>query len=197
MKKTSGKSTRGKRQSNSRSGQPRKRTGQENGENQENDLQKLFVDELADIYNAEQQLTKALPKLAKAAESDVLRQAFEDHLEETTEQLSRLDEVFRALGESPKRKTCKGMQGLIEEGKEVMEEHEGTEAVDAALIACEQKVEHYEIASYGTLCAWAERMGNSEALDLLKENMEEEEATDEKLTQLAESLANERAEQSA
>src|SRR5687768_10727911 len=95
MKKTSGKSTRGKRQSNSRSGQPRKRTGQENGENQENDLQKLFVDELADIYNAEQQLTKALPKLAKAAESDVLRQAFEDHLEETTEQLSRLDEVFR------------------------------------------------------------------------------------------------------
>ena len=164
-------------------------------EGMDNDLHKLFLEELADVYNAEQQITKALPKMAKAAESEELRQAFEEHLHQTQEQISRLDQVFESLGESMKRKTCKGMQGLIEEGKEVMEEHKGSAAIDAALIAAAQKVEHYEIATYGTLCAWAEQMGHQEALELLKENIDEEEMTDERLTELAESLANQRAEQ--
>lgn len=164
-------------------------------EGMDNDLHELFLEELADIYNAEQQITKALPKMAKAAESEELRQAFEEHLHQTEEQISRLDQVFESLGESMKRKTCKGMQGLIEEGKEVMEEQKGSAAIDAALIAAAQKVEHYEIATYGTLCAWAEQMGHQEALELLKENIDEEEMTDERLTELAESLANQRAEQ--
>jgi ferritin-like metal-binding protein YciE len=162
----------------------------------DNDLHELFLEELADIYNAEQQVTKALPKMAKAAESEELRQAFEEHLHQTEEQISRLDQVFESLGESMKRKTCKGMQGLIAEGTEVMQEQKGTAAIDAALIAAAQKVEHYEIATYGTLCAWAEQMGHDDALDLLKQNIDEEETTDERLTELAESLANQRAEQS-
>ena len=161
----------------------------------DNDLHELFLEELADVYNAETQITKALPKMAKAAESDELRQAFEEHLQQTEEQISRLDQVFESLGETMKRKTCKGMQGLIEEGKEVMEEQKGSAAIDAALIAAAQKVEHYEIATYGTLCAWAEQMGHQEALELLKQNIDEEETTDERLTELAESLANQRAEQ--
>jgi ferritin-like metal-binding protein YciE len=162
----------------------------------DNDLHELFLEELADVYNAEQQITKALPKMAKAAESEELRQAFEEHLQQTQEQISRLDQVFESLGESMKRKTCKGMQGLLEEGNEVMQEQKGSPAIDAALIAAAQKVEHYEIATYGTLCAWAEQMGHQEALDLLKQNIDEEETTDERLTELAESLANQRAEQS-
>jgi ferritin-like metal-binding protein YciE len=161
----------------------------------DSELHELFLEELADIYNAEQQLTKALPKMAKAAESEELRQAFEEHLQQTEEQISRLDQVFESLDESMKRKTCKAMQGLIEEGNEVMQEHKGSPALDAALIAAAQKVEHYEIATYGTLCTWAEQMGHREALDLLKESIDEEETTDERLTELAESLANQRAEQ--
>jgi ferritin-like metal-binding protein YciE len=165
-------------------------------EGMNNDLHELFLEELADIYNAEQQITKALPKMAKAAESEELRQAFEEHLHQTEEQISRLDQVFESLGESMKRKTCKGMQGLLEEGNEVMQEQKGSAAIDAALIAAAQKVEHYEIATYGTLCAWAEQMGHDDALDLLKQSIDEEETTDERLTELAESLANQRAEQS-
>ena len=161
----------------------------------DNDLHELFLEELADMYNAEQQLTKALPKMAKAAESDELRQAFEEHLEETQNQITRLGQVFQSLGESMKRKTCKAMQGLVEEGSEIMQEQKGSSAIDAALISAAQKVEHYEIASYGTLCTWAEQMGHEEALDLLKENLDEEEGADEKLTQIAESSANWRAEQ--
>ena len=160
-----------------------------------NALHELFLEELADIYNAEQQLTKALPKMAKAAESEQLRQAFEEHLEQTEEQISRLDQVFESLGEKMKRKTCKAMQGLVEEGSEVMQEHKGSPAIDAALIAAAQKVEHYEIATYGTLCTWADQMGHEEALDLLKQSIEEEETTDERLTELAETIANEQAEQ--
>jgi ferritin-like metal-binding protein YciE len=156
-------------------------------------LHELFLEELADVYNAEQQITKALPKMAKAAESEELRMAFEEHLEQTQEQIARLDQVFRTLGETMKRKTCKGMQGLIDEGSEVMQEHKGSSEIDAALIAAAQKVEHYEIATYGTLCAWAEQMGHEEALDLLKQSIEEEETTDEQLTEIAERLANERA----
>ena len=161
-----------------------------------NDLHDLFLEELADIYSAEQQLTKALPKMAKAAEAEELRQAFEEHLEQTQEQISRLDQVFESLDESMKRKTCKAMQGLIEEGTEIMQEHKGSPAIDAALIAAAQKIEHYEIATYGTLCTWAEQMGHQDALDLLKQTIDEEETTDERLTELAETLANPQAEQS-
>jgi ferritin-like metal-binding protein YciE len=159
-------------------------------ENEHGDLHELFLEELADIYNAEKQLTKALPKMAKACNADELRKAFETHLEETEEQMTRLEEVANGLEEKLKNKRCKGMEGLLEEGEEMMEEMEDSSALDAALIAAAQKVEHYEIASYGTLCAWAERMGHSSALRLLKQTLEEEEATDEKLTEIAESLAN-------
>jgi len=159
----------------------------------DNDLHELFLDEIADVQNAEQQLIKALPKMAKAAESEELREAFQTHLEETREHVSRLDQVAKTLDESIKRKTCKAMQGLIAEAEELMKEEEDSSALDAALIAAAQKVEHYEIASYGTLCAWAEQMGHEEALELLKQTLDEEESTDEKLTSVAESIANQRA----
>src|SRR3954471_6269454 len=145
-------------------------------EGMDTDLHELFLDELADVYNAEQQLTKALPKLAKAAESDELREALEQHLEETEEHISRLDQVAEALDETIKRKTCKAMKGLIEEGEDIMKEQKDSSALDAGIIAAAQKVEHYEIASYGTLCAWAEQMGHDEALKLLKQTEEEESA---------------------
>lgn len=160
---------------------------------QQGELHELFLEELADVYNAEQQLVKALPKMAQAAESEELRQAFKSHLEETRQQISRLEQAAEALGESIKRKTCKAMQGLIAEGQEILQEHKGSSALDAALIAAAQKAEHYEIATYGTLCTWAEQMGHDEALELLKENLNEEEQTDEKLTQIAETSANQRA----
>jgi ferritin-like metal-binding protein YciE len=160
-----------------------------------NDLHKLFLDELADIYNAEQQLTKALPKLAKTAKSDELREAFEQHLEETENHVSRLDQVFKSLGESTKRKKCKGMEGLIEEGEEVISEQKNSDALDAGLIISAQKVEHYEIAAYGSLCSWAEQMGHTEALELLRQTLDEEKAADSKLTEVAESVANTQAEQ--
>ncbi len=165
------------------------------GQEQNNELHDLFLEELADVYNAEQQLTKALPKMAKAARNEELRQGFETHLQETEGQIARLEQVVEALGQSMQRKTCKAMKGLIEEGSEIMQEQKGSPALDAALIAAAQKVEHYEIASYGTLCAWAKQMGHDEALELLHETLEEERATDERLTQLAESLANVEAEQ--
>ena len=196
MKKRSGKTQSSARSSKNTPRGKQSQSEYESGQqNMDNDLHKLFLDELADIYSAEQQLTKALPKMAKAAESDELRQAFEEHLQQTEEQISRLDQVFESLGESMKRKTCKAMQGLIEEGKEVMEDQKDSSALDAALIAAAQKVEHYEIATYGTLCTWAEQMGHQDALDLLKQSIDEEETTDERLTELAESLANQRAEQ--
>ena len=160
----------------------------------DNDLHELFVDELADVYSAEQQLTKALPKMAKACESDELREAFESHLEETEEHVSRLEQVAKALDEKLKRKTCKAMKGLVEEAQELMKEQKDSSALDAALIAAAQKVEHYEIATYGTLCAWAKQMGHEEAVELLESTLEEERAADEKLTEIAESAANEKAE---
>jgi ferritin-like metal-binding protein YciE len=169
--------------------------GEQGEEGMDNELHQLFLDELADIYNGEQQLTKALPKMAKAAQSEELRQAFEEHLQQTEQQISRIEQAVETLGESLKRKTCKGMQGLIAEGNEMMQEKKGSSALDAALIVAAQKVEHYEIASYGSLCAWAEQMGHQEALELLKETLNEEETTDKQLTDLAESLANQRAEQ--
>ncbi len=166
---------------------------QQNGD-MDNDLHELFLDEIADITNAERQLTKALPKMAKAAESDELRQAFESHLEETEEQISRLEQAAQSLDESIKSKTCKAMKGLIEEAEEMMKEQKGTSALDAALIAAAQKVEHYEIATYGTLIAWAEQMGHSDAAGYFRTNLDEEKAADEKLTTVAESIANEKAE---
>ena len=160
-----------------------------------NELQELFIDELADVYSAEQQLLKALPKMAKAANSTELQEAFESHLEETQEHVSRLEQIFKSLGETLKRKKCKAMEGLVEEGEEIMEEFEDSAALDAALIAAAQKVEHYEIASYGTLRTWAELLDHQDAVSLLEETLEEEKAADEKLTGVAESVANVRAEQ--
>ena len=148
-------------------------------------LHELFVDELKDIYDAEKQLTKALPKMAKAAESEELRAAFEEHLEITRMQVNRLEEVFKSLGMAARGKTCEGMKGLIEEGQEKMQELEQGATLDAALIASAQKVEHYEIASYGTLATFAEIMGHQDAKDLLGQTLDEEKEADEKLTQIA------------
>jgi ferritin-like metal-binding protein YciE len=163
-------------------------------EGMDQELHKLFLDELGDVYSAEQQLTKALPKLAKAANSDELREALESHLEETQEHISRLEEVAESLDESLPRKTCKAMKGLIEEGDDIVKELKNSSALDAGIIAACQKVEHYEIATYGTLCAWAEQMGHDEALKLLRQTEEEEAAADEKLTEVAETIANQRTE---
>src|SRR5207248_109784 len=128
-------------------------------------LRETFLDELADLYDAEKQLLKALPKMAKAAEHEELKAAFELHLEETEEHVNRLEQVFKVMGESVKAKKCKGMQGLIEEGEENIKEEEG----DAALICAAQKVEHYEIASYGSLEAWAKLLEEEQAVELLQE----------------------------
>jgi ferritin-like metal-binding protein YciE len=166
----------------------------EQGGEMDSDLHELFLEEMADVLNAEQQLTKALPRMAKAAESDELREAFEMHLAETEEQISRLEEVAEGLGEKLKRKTCAAMKGLLEEAQDMVKEQKGSSAIDAALIAAAQKVEHYEIASYGTLCAWAKQMGHEDAAETLGQTLEEEKAADEKLTSIAESAANAKAE---
>src|SRR5690348_6885075 len=166
---------------------------EQGGQAMDTDLHELFLDELADIYNAEQQLTKALPKMAKAAESDELREAIEQHLEETEEHVSRLEQVAEILGESLKKKTCAAMKGLVSEGEDIVSEQKNSSALDAGIIAAAQKVEHYEIASYGTLATWAEQMGHDEAAKLLRQTEDEEAAADEKLTEVAESIANQRA----
>ena len=159
-------------------------------ESMDNPLHEAFIDEVADMYNAEQQLIKALPKMAKAAQSEQLREAFESHLKETEQQAQRIEEAMESIGESLQRKKCKAMEGLLAEGKEMMEDYKGDPAIDAVLIAAAQKVEHYEIASYGTICAWAEQMDHQEALGLFRQNLEEEKAADEKLTTIAEGTAN-------
>ncbi len=156
-------------------------------------LHDAFLDELRDAYDAEKQVTKALPKMAKAATSPGLRTAFQSHLEETRGQVARLEEVFAALGEKVRGKHCDGMAGIIEEGKSAMEEDFDDSTMDAALIASAQRVEHYEMAAYGTLVAWARAMGHTEAADLLEETLDEEKATDAKLTQLAEGGINQEA----
>ena len=148
-------------------------------------LQELFVEELKDMYDAEKQLTKALPKMAKATDNPELKAAFEEHLEITRMQVGRLEEVFKSLGMAARGKTCEGMKGLIEEGKEMMEEMEQGSTLDAALISAAQKVEHYEIASYGTLATFAEVLGHEDAKDLLGQTLEEEKEADEKLTAIA------------
>jgi ferritin-like metal-binding protein YciE len=156
-------------------------------------LHDLFVHELRDLFDAETQLTKALPLLAKAAHSEQLREAFELHLRETKEQVRRLEQVFQALGASPEGHPCKSMQGLIAEAKELIEEDADPEVRDAGLIVAAQKVEHYEIAGYGSVCTFAKVLKYNDALRVLKETMNEEETTDKKLTQIASKL-NEKAE---
>lgn len=150
------------------------------------ELRETFIDELKDIYNAEKQLIKGLPKMAKAAEDESLKAAFEQHLDETEEQVKRLEKVFKIFGQKPQGKTCKAMEGLLEEGKELIEE----EAGDAALICAAQKVEHYEIATYGSLLAWARLLQEDEAAELLEETLDEEKQTDESLTEIAETAIN-------
>ena len=153
----------------------------------------LFVEELRDVYHAEKQLARALPKMAKAASSDKLRQAIELHKEQTDGQIERLEQVFESLDERKRGKRCEAMEGLIEEAQEIMEEVKSPEVRDVALIAAAQKVEHYEIASYGTLRALAEAMGHDDAEKLLAQTLEEEKETDQKLNQLALSEVNQRA----
>jgi ferritin-like metal-binding protein YciE len=153
-------------------------------------LEPLFVEELRDIYNAENQLLKALPKMAKAATSEELKSAFQEHLEQTRGHVERLDEIFEELGKKATGKTCKAMKGLIEEGSEMMEEEGEDSVLDAGIIAAAQKVEHYEIASYGTVRAWAEQLGKEDAVDLLQQTLDEESEANEKLTELAESSIN-------
>ena len=151
-------------------------------------LKELYIDELKDLYSAENQLVKALPKMAKAASSDELRQGFEEHLEQTKGHVQRLEQVFKALGENPKGKKCKGMEGMVDEGAEVMGEDFAGALMDAALIGAAQRVEHYEIAAYGTVCAFAEELGETEQASLLTETLEEEKETDEKLTKLSQRI---------
>jgi ferritin-like metal-binding protein YciE len=150
-------------------------------------LRETFLEELADIYDAEKQLVKALPKMAKAAENEQLKEGFEEHLEQTEEHVRRVEQVFEHMGQKAKAKKCRAMVGLLEEGRELIKENAG----DAALIAAAQKVEHYEIATYGSLKSWAEFLQESDVLDLLDETLEEEKTTDEKLTEIAESVVNE------
>lgn len=155
-----------------------------------NPLEELLQDELKDLYSAENQIVKALPKMAKAATSSELKRAFERHLEETKRQVERLDQIGEELGIKMTGKKCKGMEGLIAEGKELMEEDLEEDALDAGLIGAAQKVEHYEIAAYGTARTHAEMLGYRKIAKLLQQTLNEEGATDKKLTQLAESVIN-------
>ena len=150
-----------------------------------NTLQDALLEELRDMLSAEKQLVRALPKMAKKADSGDLKSAIEEHLEETKTQVERLEKVFESLDKKPRTKKCEAMAGLILEGEEVMKEEADPQVRDALLIAAAQKVEHYEIASYGTLCTWAKTLGLSDVLALLKETMSEETAADKKLSKIA------------
>jgi ferritin-like metal-binding protein YciE len=156
-------------------------------------LHDAFLDELRDAYDAEKQLTQALPKMAKAATSPVLRDAFQAHLEETRGHVDRLEQVMEGLGEKVRGKHCDGIEGIIKEGKSVMEEDFDETTMDACLIAAGQRAEHYEMAAYGTLVAWARAMGHDDAAAVLQETLDEEKAADEKLTSLAEAGINQEA----
>ena len=158
-------------------------------------LKDLFIDTLKDIYFAEKKILSALPKMAKAARSPKLKAAFEKHLTETEGQVDRLEEVFASIDESAKGKTCDAIMGILDEGKEIMSEYKGMPALDAGLLAAAQAVEHYEISRYGTLRTWAEELGMQDAARLLQETLEEEEATDHTLTELATSVINLEAEE--
>jgi ferritin-like metal-binding protein YciE len=159
----------------------------------ENSLQELFHDTLKDIYFAEKKILSALPKMAKAAQSDDLKAAFQKHETETEEHVARLEKVFQEIDETPRGKTCDAIMGIIEEGQEVMKEFKGAPALDAGLLAAAQAVEHYEIARYGTLRTWAAELGLKQSVKLLEETLSEEKKTDETLTKLAESEVNQHA----
>jgi len=160
-------------------------------------LEDALIEELKDILHAEKQLLKALPKMAKQAQSPQLKKAFEQHKKETEGQVERLEQAFELLDRAPRAKKCEAMEGLIEEGKELMEEDAEPEVMDAMLIAAAQKVEHYEIASYGTVRTWAEQLGHDRVAKLLQQTLDEEAAADEKLTQLAEQMVNQQAVETA
>jgi len=153
-------------------------------------LEDLFIDLLKDLYSAENQLVKALPKMAKNAQSPDLQKAFKDHLKQTEKQAERIERIFSELEGSPRGKKCVGMEGLVEEGNEIMKEAADPDAMDAGLIAAAQKVEHYEIAGYGTARAWAQHLGYNNAARLLQETLEEESMANELLTRIAESHVN-------
>lgn len=158
---------------------------------QQESLRQLYVDELKDLYSAETQLVKALPKMAKASSTPELRQAFEEHLRQTSEHVSRLEQIFELLEEKPTGKKCLGMEGLVKEGAETMKEDYDESVMDSAIIGAAQRVEHYEIAGYGTVRALAELLGENEHISLLEQTLDEEKQADEKLTQLAEEITSE------
>ncbi|MEA2599806.1 MAG: hypothetical protein QOF89_798 [Acidobacteriota bacterium] len=153
-------------------------------------LQKLYVEELKDLYSAEKQILQALPRMAKKASNAQLKAAFQEHVQVTQGQLERLDQIFEGLGKSPRGKKCKAMEGLVEEGKETMQEDMDDDVMDAALIAAAQRIEHYEIAGYGTVRTYAQLLGEKDAAKLLQQTLDEEGDADKKLTQLAESTIN-------
>jgi ferritin-like metal-binding protein YciE len=154
-------------------------------------LKDLYIEQLKDMYSAEKQLTEALPKMVKAANTNKLSTAFADHLEETKGHMETVRAILDELDENPTSTKCKAMEGLVEEGSEILKERANSDVRDAALIVAAQKVEHYEIATYGTLCTWAEALGYTKALQLLKQNIDEEEAADKKLSQIAKSINRE------
>ncbi|MEX0744047.1 MAG: ferritin-like domain-containing protein [Phycisphaeraceae bacterium] len=156
-------------------------------------LSQAFVDELKDVYSAEKQLTHALPKMAEGASNEQLKAAFKQHLEQTGKQVERLEQVFASLDRAVDSKQCLGMKGIVDEGQELMGEDAAPDVRDAMLIEAAQKVEHYEIAAYGTLCTWADMLGYSDASELLKSTLAEEKQTDDKLTELAEQVVNRQA----
>jgi ferritin-like metal-binding protein YciE len=160
-------------------------------------LNDLFYETLKDIYYAERQILKALPKMARAAQDEDLKAAFKAHKDETEGQIDRLKQVFEIIGKRAQGKTCDAIEGIISEGEEIMEEFKGTSALDAGLLAAAQAVEHYEISRYGTLRAWAEQLGLKDAAKLLDETLSEESATDEKLTGLAKTAVNSAAQKAA
>ena len=160
---------------------------------EEKTLDDLFLDTLKDIYFAEKQIVKTLPKMAKAAQSEELRAGFEQHLEETHGHVERLEQIFEILGKPARGKTCEAILGITEEGKSIIEDFKGTVALDAGLVSSAQAVEHYEIARYGTLKAWAEQLGYKDAVKLLDATLQEEIATDQKLSQVGISEANRKA----
>jgi ferritin-like metal-binding protein YciE len=156
-------------------------------------MEDLFLDQLRDLYHAEKQLVKALPKMAKNSTSEELRTAFEEHLEQTEGHVSRIEKVFEQINTRAKAKKCEAMEGLIAEGQELIDAEPPEEILDAGLICAAQKVEHYEIAAYGTLITWARQLGHEDCAEILKQTLDEEKAADEKLTSLAESSINQEA----
>ncbi|MGI8546262.1 MAG: ferritin-like domain-containing protein [Gemmatimonadaceae bacterium] len=155
-----------------------------------NGLKKLYIDQLNDLYSGEQQILKALPKMAQKASHPELRDAFNEHEQQTRQHVQRLEQVFQQLGEKAGNETCKGMQGILSEGDEVMNKYTDSDVLDAALIAAAQRVEHYEMAGYGCVCTYADTLGMQDQAELLQQTLEDEEDADQKLSDIAESVVN-------